>query len=436
MNLDVLIAALTILVIVNYRFRRSVLYPPFLFCAVWLLDATVYRLNLIEIDPLHAITMYVILAGGVLFSIGGGVAFFVPGKLVRTRLTLIGSPRSNGIWLKYMVVGVTVICVCLMVRHAMQLDATAGGEGFFFAVARNQAIENANAGRASTTWYSYIGTWAVFAAILFQADGSDRISISAVVIAFVSALLSGGRIGFLMLFSSLTCLYLMRNRKERFRDALRSARWFALCFLIVFCGMIFADKSVSTNGVSILAIAFEFLIQYIIGPSAALDRVLLHQSDYAGMSNHTFQIFLRMASAVHLIRYTPPPVLDQWIFVPFATNVYTYYKFVVTDFGISAALMITGCIGFIQTLLYRKAHADSIIGRYIFALSIYSLFMVIFDDAYSRFGMYMAAVALASAYLTARSIPWGIFSPGGDKESTVGLPPPDLLLGGSTSGGR
>jgi len=63
MILSLLIAFLAALVIANYRFKRSVLYPPFLFCAMWLFDTCLYRLGLIQVDPLHPATLYLIAAG-------------------------------------------------------------------------------------------------------------------------------------------------------------------------------------------------------------------------------------------------------------------------------------------------------------------------------------------------------------------------------------
>ena len=68
-----------------------------------------------------------------------------------------------------------------------------------------------------------------------------------------------------------------------------------------------------------------------------------------------------------------------------------------------------GMIGFLHTLLFRKAHSGSVLGLYLFALTIYPVLMVIFDDQYSQFGLYLDALVFATAYLTIKSIPWRIF---------------------------
>jgi hypothetical protein len=73
------------------------------------------------------------------------------------------------------------------------------------------------------------------------------------------------------------------------------------------------------------------------------------------------------------------------------------------------SLVIMGIIGFLHSLLFRKAHSGSTLGLYLFALTIFPVLMVIFDDQYSQFGLYIDALVFATAYLTIKSIPWRIF---------------------------
>jgi oligosaccharide repeat unit polymerase len=408
-GLDILIASLAIFALANYRLRRSVLYPPFLFCAMWLLDAIVYRLHLIDINPLHPITMYVIAAGAILFSLGGLCAFLAPETMIATRLTIIGRPKIAASWLKYLIVLFLAVCVCFAIHAMMVVAAGAGGVGgLFFAVARETVIENINEGHESIPWYSYAATWTIFAATLFQTERRDRVSWIAAAIAFVSCVISGGRGGFLFLFSSLICVYLIKATRERFAVAMRFARWPIAGFFLLFAGLLFVDKNISTT-TDVLTFAGRSVVSYIVGPVAALDQVLLHPFDYAGAPNHTFRFFLQIGSWLGLVSYTPAPGLDKFIFVPFGTNVYTAYKFFITDYGMWSSLAIMGLIGFLHTLLFRKAHSGSVLGLYLFALTIYPTLMVIFDDQYSQFGLYVDALVFAAAYLTIKSIPWRIF---------------------------
>jgi oligosaccharide repeat unit polymerase len=411
LGLDLLILALSILVLANYRFRPSVLYPPFLFCEMWLFDALVYRLHLIDVNPIHSITLYVIAAGAILFSLGGLCAFLVPGNLIRASLTLIGKPKITANWARYSIALFLAVCVCFSIRAMMLMAAGAGGmSGLFFAVARETVIENINEGRESIPWYSYAATWTIFAATLFHSERRDRVSWTVTIIAFISCVLSGGRGGFLFLFSSLICVYLVRTKRERFTAAFRFARWPILGFLILFATLLFIDKNITATDKNALAFAGKSLVSYIVGPVAGLDQVLLHPLDYTGLPNHTFRFFLKIGSWLGLDSYAPAPGLDKFIFIPFGTNVYTAYKFFVTDYGLGLSLAIMGVIGFLHSLLFRKAHSGSVLGLYLFALTVFPVLMVIFDDQYSQFGLYLDALVFATGYFTIKSIPWRIFN--------------------------
>ena len=106
-----------------------------------------------------------------------------------------------------------------------------------------------------------------------------------------------------------------------------------------------------------------FLVGYIVGPTAALDYVLQHRQDYTSGTNHTFKFFLAIFSRLGLVAYQPPPP-DDFIFVPFPTNVLTVYRYFMTDFGLYGSLIVMAVIGLLQTLVYRKARTGSKLAMY------------------------------------------------------------------------
>ena len=55
MGLNWTIAVLFVLTVGNYWIKRSVLYPPFLFCSMWLLATGLYRMNIVETDDYPAV---------------------------------------------------------------------------------------------------------------------------------------------------------------------------------------------------------------------------------------------------------------------------------------------------------------------------------------------------------------------------------------------
>jgi oligosaccharide repeat unit polymerase len=97
-------------------------------------------------------------------------------------------------------------------------------------------------------------------------------------------------------------------------------------------------------------------------------------------------------------------MLQDFVGVPYPVNVYTMYKDYVIDFGIPWALVTVGIIGFLHTLLYRKALTGSLLGKFLFALSMFPVFMAIFTDQYSSLGNYTNALLFGAIYIVLQSL--------------------------------
>ena len=87
-SLDLALIFFLLLVVLNYQAQRSVLYPPFIFCALWLLDLAVIRLGLIELHSVHGDTLAFVAMGAASFSVVGLLAGLAPRALLRTHIPL------------------------------------------------------------------------------------------------------------------------------------------------------------------------------------------------------------------------------------------------------------------------------------------------------------------------------------------------------------
>jgi oligosaccharide repeat unit polymerase len=131
--------------------------------------------------------------------------------------------------------------------------------------------------------------------------------------------------------------------------------------------------------------------------------------DFVTGTNHTFEFPLKVASALHLTSYAPPPKLDSYVLVPFPTNVYTAFKFYFLDVGISGMLFIMLVVGLIHSLLYLKARQGGRLSLALFGYSFYAVLMVIFDDAYYTVGSYLRVFVFGFLYLMLSSLPLRVF---------------------------
>jgi oligosaccharide repeat unit polymerase len=400
MTVSLLIALLATLVVVNYWLSRSVLYPPFLFSSMWLLVMSLYGLNLTPTDPLHANTLWILGLGATLFSFGGVIATLVPRNIIQTRLILTRFPPRNNIvknsLMLFLACGIPVQIISILHR------ATLGVGNTVFQRARTSAMVAPEA--APAPLLAYFTLWALYAAPLFLIEKRDKSFWMMTSIAFMASLLSTGRVPFLMLIGSLLCVQLMVANQQTFWAAVKFARLPMLLFFSLYFGLIFVSKDTTVFGSSVAAILLLFLVGYIVGPTAAFDYFLRHPRTYADAPHHTFKFFLGIGSALHLVVYQSAPPED-FVFVPFPTNVFTVYRYYVGDFGIYGALLAIMLIGLFHTLLYRKARTGSELGIYLFSITLFAVFLSIFSDEYAAFGSYIDELLFAAIYIVLRSIP-------------------------------
>jgi oligosaccharide repeat unit polymerase len=422
---DAVLALLVVLVLGNYWLGRSVLYPPFLFCGMWILDLSLYRMELIETDPLHSNTVLLLAVGSVLFTAGGVLAMLCPETLIAPRFVLTRFPPRNKV-VKVLLIVFLFCGLPLLLRTLLGMAANGVG-GTIFQRARTGGVSGDAIAGASPI-LAYFVLWSFYAAPLFLIERRDKSFWVMTLIAFTAGILTTGRLPVLMLISALTCVHLITTNRHTFRDALKFARIPIILFLCLYFGLIFLNKDTSVyeseySG-GIAGILLYFLVSYIVGPTAALDYFMQHPGDYAGAPHHTFKFFLGILSKLHLVYYEPATGYGTFLYVPYPMNVYTVYKDYIVDFGLYGALIVITLIGFFQTLLYRKARSGSELGLYFFSITFFTVFMAAFVDLYSSFGSYIDALLFGGIYIVLRSIPLRVLP---QLDSGYGATRPDLI---------
>jgi oligosaccharide repeat unit polymerase len=226
------------------------------------------------------------------------------------------------------------------------------------------------------------------------------------VIAFIAGVLSTGRGVLLLLISGLCAIRLLQTKRESLRSAIPLLRWPIALFVALFIGLIFSNKDIKGVSESANSIAIFSVLSYIAGSLAGFDLVVQQPHDFITTSSHTFQFPLHLAAMLHLTNYTNPPTFyDTFVFIPFPTNVYTVFKFYFLETGIIGALVLLLFVGLLHSLLYLKARQGGRFSMYLFAFSIYSVLVVIFDDNYFNIAAYMRAFGFGLLYFLIGSVP-------------------------------
>jgi len=348
----------------------------------------------------------VIVAGALLFSLGGLTAFLIPSRAIRLRLfrrrTIVGS-----LWIKRVFLLFLVVNAFALLGYTIGLASLGSGSTFMVRV-RDSYLEAAMGNQQSGLGaMSYLGLLvpdiALFTTVLFQIEKRDRYFWTAATLALLTSILTTGRTTILVLFSSIAAIQLMKDRKVTISQSAPILKWPVIFFIGLFVLLIFTNKgSVEQTG-NAMEVGISSTAAYLTCPTAALDHVVLHPGEFAERSNYTFRFFLKVAAALHLISYTPPPAIDDYVFVPFATNVYTVYKPYITDFGLYGALSVFLIIGFLHSVLYRKAKVGSNFWMYLFSMTIFPAIMVSFNDVYTwMFGILIQASLFYVIYMALR----------------------------------
>jgi oligosaccharide repeat unit polymerase len=405
--LDLALVFFLLLVVLNYRVQRSVLYPPFIFCAMWLLDLVVFRLGLIEINPLHGNTLAIVAAGAASFSIGGLLANLVPLALLRIHLFLL-KPKRTPDFLRNTVMIVLLCGLPVMFYQTLQLSKSQG-EGFSLIQARAASIDALQNQESIDFFMDLFKRLFLVIPFLFATEKKDWKFTVVTIFAFIACVLSTGRASLLLLISGLSTIYLIQKRQESLRNAMRFLRWPIALFAVLYIGLIFIDKNTEEMPGGVTGIATYFVLSYIAGPLAAFDSVVQNPTDFITATSHLFEFFLKLAATLHLTNFTRPPQGVSYVAVPFPTNVYTVFRFSFLELGIFGTLVLLLFVGLLHSLLYLKARQGGRFSMYLFAFSIYSVLMVIFDDTYSDIGSFLRAIAFGWLYLFIGSVPFRLF---------------------------
>ncbi len=390
--------ALSILTAVNYRVHRSVLYPPFVLCSMWLIDLATYQSGLIEVNPLHANTLAIVLGGVTCFSTGGLLASLIPSRLFRIHFLPSKIERRSDFWRK----ALTLVVVCSIPFFILRLlRAGEVGTGTTLLMrARSAQVEAVESGDVHWSLLGFIQLFTIYVPLLFAVDKRDWRFWMATLAAIAVAILSTGRTDLLLLISGLSAIYLLRTNRESLAKAAKFLRGPIAAFFCLYVGLIFTNKKTEDLGVEggVVSIATYLVLSYIVGPLAAFDGVVQAPGNYTLNSSHIFEFPLKIATSLDLMQYSPPHLTDMFVFVPFPTNVYTMFKFYFLELGVAGTMLALFLFGAAHSALYVKAKHGSRFATYLFGYTLYMLVLSIFDDGYYLIGGLLRAAIFGLAY--------------------------------------
>jgi oligosaccharide repeat unit polymerase len=388
--------------IINYIPHRDILYPAFIFSAVWLLAAAVYTLYPYEIDPLSWSTISIFLAGNLCFSLG--CAF---GNRPFRKQPAWFTARAKNAQPRRLLVLYSVLMVPIVAYSAMKLAGVYNLSPAFFIAARDAIVASQTEGKPvySNIFVAIAPTIAVSTAFILLMEESERWLVAVGIgAAVVLGLLTTGRVIWLLLFCGWMMLYLLKKSDRSVLAMANKITSITIVITLVLTLVTLLTKNetqVSHLGdKSGIEIAAGLTASYIAGPLAGFNYVVRHPEAFAKAPNNTFAQILAPLSAVGF-RYEPPPEYDPFFPVPFPINVFTAYKNYYVDFGLMGCLIAFTFFGFISGYLFHSSLRGNQIATFFFAYLFFAMLFTPFQDVYHSFNRYVYAATFGVIYFGA-----------------------------------
>lgn len=389
------LAFLLLLIVFNVKVGGSIIiYPPLVFTTVWFAVLGFYATGIIYMFPLHAITYLCVALGCLAFSLGGAASFLLPDWMIRPRFVewSRSRPGSGRKFLTAMLLLLFPVYLFLLYR-----SGTSAGSFSLASVKAAQLASLAGEESEQTSFISLYPQFAFWTGLIVFLERRDRLGFLCAGVAFVSAALSAGRTIVLQLIIGLVCIYLVRSGKASIRAGYRLLLTAGAIFIGLASALVFATKNMAeVNNDAARALQF-YVFGYVVSGLGPLDYVLNHPVDYLHAPHRTFKFVLQVGKALGL-GSVPPPALDDYLWIPFPTNVYTIFKAYLTDFGFYGMLVAIFLLAFLQTAAFRRAMQGAYLSLLLTSLVMYATVLAFFDDLYIQIKNFGLPLLLAFVY--------------------------------------
>ena len=98
----------------------------------------------------------------------------------------------------------------------------------------------------------------------------------------------------------------------------------------------------------------SIFLQYLLGPLSAFDG-FLDEPSYLHFGENVFRTFYAILYNLGISSEPPTALIQEFVSVPFLTNVYTIYYTYILDFGIIGAFIFIFLFGLLHSSLFYKA---------------------------------------------------------------------------------
>lgn len=376
--------------------------PRFIFLTLWGLQVVLHIGFYDLFFPFEVTTWVAIFLGILFFTLGTLIASYLPGLQYGNSAQAVQRDQCFQFERYFQLFLLIYSFAGVFAVYSIYTLMIGGGLAELSAPSIRQfVVDDFNGERSLYAFFRilYVGVGFSIFFLAFAKSLSRRQVVVIFLVGLISAVATTGRL-FLLLFFVASIALLYRNKVISARTVVASALSFLTIFFIIALVFKKGEESNSVTG-NILWNAQVYVMSSV---SCFNDFVASRSQEIAGGA--LLPNPLRELWSVLFFEIPPKPSLNPFVEVPIQCNTYTVFFPLFHDgalMGVAGGLLILGI--FHQYLYMRYENANNPVWWYLYSVSLYPLFMSIFEDAYfSSPGFWLLLWVPPVCYLIARRL--------------------------------
>jgi oligosaccharide repeat unit polymerase len=373
--------AFGVMAVLNYAISRHPLYPPLVFCCVWTAEMIGLWFAGDYFYPISEKTLWIFLFGAVAFTSGGFVAL-----LLKMRPYQDPVDRKSVRYIDLMLKAGFIAGVLLLPAYWHYLNGMLEGADIYnfykqlrLASMKHNGVDNGEISIVPLV-VPILVVLSTISLYEFCRTGIGALrTCGGLLVALIYQVASMARSQVLILLVSLFAAAWFNSPK-------RALRWGAVgvsAFMVLFFANALliekagakADESVGENAPQLL----KGFVVYAIGSAVAFDGTVRNPS----LIPNTFPLFSYFTRALNKFGFemekTNPFYDDISVNSTVAINTYTTYFSPYSDYGFTFTIGYMAVLGFIASLVFRKAITNDPVYILLFGAALYCTFMTFFE---------------------------------------------------------
>ena len=376
--------------IINYEvMKKKLMQPSVLFSFLWfviILCHFIFRFTLLEeLAPLKTSTFLILFIGVVAFSFGSFIQTTIWQKNELAGAVQVRENIRLSLPLRYFLIAIVLVALPFYIKASYKMFLASQVESFFIGLRTELLYGDEDIGPLR-----YMGTFSyIVLAINLVAFFKNRtklntfLLVTSILLSISYAILATGRLLYFMLLAIYAGIAFIFNENFSVKRILRLMAIFMIFF--IFMGIIYGkggntESSLGQN----LRPAAKVTAVYMVASLNSLNYDLNHQFSISYSGNNSLRFFTKLFQQLHIMpNANVADILQEFVLIPYPTNVYTIYNKYIRDFGKFYAWIMVFLYGFLHSYLYNKAVATRQIrfGLY-YAVMLFPLLISFFDDQY------------------------------------------------------